>query len=248
MGITSRWGSGPHFFRLKIMETTIKTLPAQEQSVRASVNEKQLLSTIKHLFKSNFSFLGELMQNARRAGASLVRFEFDPEAKTLIVGDNGCGIEDFGKLIDLCTSGWAEDVQIADNPFGMGFFSVFFACDHITVRSRGLTLTASHEDIMSKRLIQVVDDETPVRSGVILELHGLKLELLGHHQFYQNTSADKMEGYDLYRQLRKFSVSVRRTHIEGLLTSRDSVRDEHHAHHGERRSHQPSPQAPVLQP
>ena len=30
-------------------------------------------------------------------------------------------------------------------------------------------------------------------------------------------------------------VCVRPTHIEGLLTSRDSMRDEHHAHHGERR-------------
>lgn len=206
MGITSLWDGGPHFFRLKIMETTVNNTPTQAQAVRASVNEKQLLSTMKHLFKSNFSFLGELMQNARRAGASMVRFEFDPETKTLIVGDNGCGIEDFGKLIDLCTSGWAEDVQIADNPFGMGFFSVFFACDHITVRSRGLTLTASHDDIMSKRLIQVVDDEVPVRTGVILELHGLKQELLGHQQYYAHGTGDKMEAYELYRQLRKFSM------------------------------------------
>lgn len=206
MGITSLWDGGPHFFRLKIMKTTVKNTPAQAQTVRASVNEKQLLSTMKHLFKSNFSFLGELMQNARRAGASLVRFEFDPESKTLIVSDNGCGIEDFGKLIDLCTSGWAEDVQIADNPFGMGFFSVFFACDHITVRSRGLTLTASHDDIMSKRLIQVVDDEVPVRYGVILELHGLKPELLIHQEFYANRTGDKMEAYELYRHLRKFSM------------------------------------------
>ena len=206
MGITSLWDSGPHFFRLKIMETTVNKQPNQPQTVRASVNEKQLLSTMKHLFTSNFSFLGELMQNARRAGASQVRFEFNPDAKTLIVGDNGCGIEDFGKLIDLCTSGWAEDVQIADNPFGMGFFSVFFACDHITVRSRGLTLTASHEDIMSKRLIQVVDDEVPVRTGVILELHGLKQELLGHQQYYAHGTGDEMEAYEIYRKLRKISM------------------------------------------
>lgn len=188
------------------METTTNNAPTQSQTVRASVNEKQLLSTIKHLFKSNFSFLGELMQNARRAGASLVRFEFDPEAKTLIVGDNGCGIEDFGKLIDLCTSGWDEDVQIADNPFGMGFFSVFFACDHITVRSRGLKLTASHEDITTKRLLQVVDDEVPVRAGVILELHGLKPELLGHQQHYTPRTHGEMDTYELYRHLIKFSM------------------------------------------
>jgi hypothetical protein len=188
------------------METTTKKPSAKANSVRASVNEKQLLATMKHLFKSNYSFLGELMQNARRAGASLVRFEFDPEAKTLLVQDNGCGIEDFGKLIDLCTSGWDEEIQIADNPFGMGFFSVFFACEHITVRSRGLKLTASHEDIMVKRLLEVVPDDAPVNTGVILELHGLKQELLGQHQYYKEASADKIEHYELYRQLRKFSM------------------------------------------
>ena len=58
------------------------------------------------------------------------------------------------------------------------------------------------------------------------------------------------EGWDraqledlLYRR----SVCVRRTHLEWLLISGDSVHDEDHAHHGERSSHQ-SPQAPVLQP
>ena len=44
-----------------------------------------------------------------------------------------------------------------------------------------------------------------------------------------------------------WSVCVRPTHIEGELKSGDSVRDEHHAHHGERGSHHPSPQEAVLQ-
>ena len=43
------------------------------------------------------------------------------------------------------------------------------------------------------------------------------------------------------------TVCVRRTHLEGLLTSRDSVRDEHHAHHGEQGSRHPSPQKAFLQ-
>lgn len=181
MGIISLLGRGPHFFRLKIMETTQST-PVQE--VRARVNDKNLLATVQHLFKSSYSVLGELMQNARRAGASQVRFEFDPEKKTLLVCDNGKGIDDFGALIDLCTSGWSEDVMLKDNPFGMGFFSVFFACDHIKVRSRGLSLTACHADIVSKRALKVVEDKSPVHSGVILELHGLKETLLKHDSYF----------------------------------------------------------------
>lgn len=193
------------FFHLKIMDTTQNTSPVKDQTVCARVNEKQLLSTIKHLFKSNASFLGELMQNARRAGASLVSFDFDPEAKRLVVTDNGCGIEDFGKLIDLCTSGWNEDIQLTDNPFGMGFFSIFFACDHITVRSSGLTMTASHEDIVTKRLLKAVVDEKPVTKGVVLELHDLKPELMQPDQRWFNDDTEPLKGNYLYQKLRDFA-------------------------------------------
>ena len=66
---------------------TNTTLESSE--IKSSVNEKRFFQTMGHLFATSYSFLGELMQNARRAGATLIDFKFDADNKSLVLADNG---------------------------------------------------------------------------------------------------------------------------------------------------------------
>lgn len=74
------------------MAAKIEIPPSAEFShpigVRASVNETALLKRLGQLFSASSSVIGELMQNARRAGASEVRLSLDAEKNILVV--SGC--------------------------------------------------------------------------------------------------------------------------------------------------------------
>ena len=62
----------------------------------------------------------EILQNARRAGATEVQIT---NHKGLItVHDDGRGIEDFAKLLDLGNSGWDQSMEEAEDPAGVGVF------------------------------------------------------------------------------------------------------------------------------
>ena len=155
--------------------TEIIETPAE---IKSSVNEKRFFQTMGHLFATSYSFLGELMQNARRAGATLIDFKVDENNKSLVLTDNGSGIEDFAVLIQFCESKWSEDVVLNDKPFGMGLYSLFFACKTVRVRSRGLVLDVTLDDVVESRSLKVLPDSQPVNAGTVIELHGLNDELL----------------------------------------------------------------------
>jgi len=167
------------WFPFFILENPLETItkPTPPVTVRASVNEKKLFASMKHLFASSFSVVSELMQNARRAGATAVHIGFDPVAKTLGVKDDGCGIEDFSALIALCDSSWGEQVTITDKPFGMGLFSTFFACEKVIFRSKGKVLEVSLDDVVNKRELKVVT-EGLAEKGTEITLVGLSQELM----------------------------------------------------------------------
>lgn len=163
------------------MEITIQEARAAEEgtTVRASINERKFFESMKHLFASSYSVLGELMQNARRAGATRIDFTVDVEKKTATVQDDGHGITDFGVLVALCDSGWTEQVQLTDKPFGMGLFSLFFAAQTVKFRSGGRSLTVSLDDIVSKReLVTQIDPETTGAPGTRIDLIGLSDKMI----------------------------------------------------------------------
>ena len=126
-----------------------------------------------HLFSSSFSVLGELMQNARRAGASCVKFTLDDKARSLGIEDDGHGINDFAQLIELCDSNWSEDIVLTDKPFGMGLFSVFYAGKSVQFLSNGLSLAITLEDIIAKRSMHVVADKNAPLKGTRVVISGL---------------------------------------------------------------------------
>lgn len=158
---------------------------AKKETVRAAINEKKFFELQGQLYKSSFSFLGELMQNARRAGSTAVWFHLDKDKAQLICRDDGCGVEEFQNLVQLATSGWTDEkVQLTDKPFGMGLFSLFYACESVTVRSRGKMLVITRDDVIQRREIEVRADKDKVVKGTVIIMDGLNAKLIEDTRYF----------------------------------------------------------------
>ncbi len=188
------------------MSENIATAP--HETVRAGINEAQFFSSLKHLFASSYSMLGELMQNARRAGATRVDFTLDQDERKLTITDDGGGIKDFQDLVVLAKSGWDEQTILAERPFGMGLFSVLFSAAEVTFLSRGKRLTLSLADIVDKRELRVERDEQAPVMGTRIELRNVTEKLLESRQcgFCDLKEFGELANLALFRQLRERAV------------------------------------------
>jgi len=88
----------------------------------------------------------EILQNARRAGATRVNVTLEeipaePIHCVVTVEDNGIGIESFQNLVTLGRSGWDQETQDTEDPAGMGFFSLCQSGVEVTSLSKTVTLT-----------------------------------------------------------------------------------------------------------
>ncbi len=175
--------------------------PKQQYTVKPTVNTRKFLANMKHIFAGSFSVLSELMQNARRAKASRIDFTFDAEAKRLTITDDGVGIDDFYILVRLCDSGWDEQTQDAEEPFGMGFFATFFACQKVTIVSNGSSMTASLEDIEQQRGIAI--ESADQNRGTKIVMDGLDDALM---QAAHSRMFGEHEQYQLFREVAKMSL------------------------------------------
>lgn len=97
-------------------------------TIRGSVGAR-LLDKADRLFPNNDAGIWiEVLQNARRAGATSIEVSIqelaNPQGCLISVQDDGCGIDDFQKLVALGDSEWAEETERAEDPAGMGFFSL----------------------------------------------------------------------------------------------------------------------------
>ncbi len=109
------------------------SLPA---TIRTTVSQ-QAIAKVTRLFNGTVAdVLNELLQNARRAGATAVSIETLDLAgqPTLCVRDDGPGIADPSVLLTLGQSGWSDDTQRREDPAGMGVFSL--AGHRVEIRSR----------------------------------------------------------------------------------------------------------------
>lgn len=178
---------------------------ANTETVRAGINERSFFASMRHLFAGSFSMVGELLQNGRRAGATKICVEFDPEQSTMAVVDDGHGIRDFNALIQLCESSWDEQTMLSDRPFGMGLFSLLFAAREITYRSCGRRLTVTLQDVIDKRALEVVPDADAPPVGTRIELVDLSAALLQKQWVVTPVHVDlaKLAEYALYNALRE---------------------------------------------
>jgi hypothetical protein len=98
--------------------------PTRPDTFRVGINPK-LLEKARNFFNASLTdILNELLQNARRAGATCVTITFNPTAGTLTVEDDGSGIFRDGIVIDLGGSGWDGATQESEDPAGCGLFSL----------------------------------------------------------------------------------------------------------------------------
>ena len=117
------------------MKTTNKN-----QVIRAEVGDN-FFEIVDRLFDNTpQSVCVELIQNARRAGATRIDFntEYDDEGEcVLTVKDNGSGIANMADLLRIRSSGWNDNIKRREDPAGMGFFCLC-RMKNLRVRSRDL--------------------------------------------------------------------------------------------------------------
>jgi len=119
------------------------------------VNQEKLIQNLRFSFTNATNVINELMQNARRAGATQVEIDFAPETKTLTVRDDGCGIGDYQTLFTLAESGWDAETIENEMPFGLGFLSALFSCQNLEVESKGGRVSMTTADILSFKPVKV---------------------------------------------------------------------------------------------
>ena len=152
------------------------TVDAHKEKLGFQAEVKQLLDIVVHSLYSNKEiFLRELVSNASDAIDKLrfeglsdpalyesdsnlaIHVEFDKEAKTITIRDNGIGMsrdEAMTNLGTIAKSGTREflaqltaekkkDAHLIGQ-FGVGFYSAFIIADKVTVMSRRAGLSAEH--------------------------------------------------------------------------------------------------------
>lgn len=149
---------------------------AHKETMGFQTEVKQLLNLMIHSLYSNKEiFLRELISNAADAADKLrfealsddalyeedaelkIRVDFDKEARTITITDNGVGmtrqevIDNIGTIARSGTKAFfgkltgdeAKDSQLIGQ-FGVGFYSAFIVADKVTLKTRRAGLTAEH--------------------------------------------------------------------------------------------------------
>ncbi|MFH1616360.1 MAG: ATP-binding protein [Planctomycetota bacterium] len=151
------------------------------QVIKACVSER-LLQKASRLFTGTLDGrVIEILQNARRSGATEVRISNKEEIVT--VQDNGSGIEDFQKLLDLGGSGWDEQLEAGEDPAGVGLFSL--APREVEIVS-GNRKTIIDKDGWTGKPVEVTETTETV-SGTILKFRDEKpwnMELVEKHAVF----------------------------------------------------------------
>lgn len=139
--------------------------------VQVRVNERGALRNGRFAFTNKLTLVSELLQNARRAGATQVTIDHDATARRLTVIDDGCGIEDFQRLLTFNESGWDEDTIRTEHAFGLGFSKCLYAASRVTVTSRGQRLAFQCDDALDQAELDVepAPDADPGLTTVELE-------------------------------------------------------------------------------
>lgn len=144
--------------------------------IQIRFNEEGALRNQRFAFTDRFTLVAELLQNARRAGATTIRVDHDPAAQSLVVEDDGCGLDDFQKLLTFNESGWDAATRDAEQPFGVGFSKCLYAARRCIVTSGLRSVDIDTAAALAKAPIDVhaVAPDLAV-FGTRVELHGVHL-------------------------------------------------------------------------
>ena len=147
----------------------------QTNEVAMKVNQANLVKSLRFSFTNQTTTLGEMMQNSRRAQATQVMFNFCPEAKTLQVIDDGCGIDSIETLLTVAESGWDAELIAQEHAYGLGFLSALFACRHISIISKSVSIAVDTDDVLAFKPVTIM----PVldwNGMTVITLHDVNLQ------------------------------------------------------------------------
>lgn len=185
-------------------------------TVRAGINSERFFETMKHLFSSATAFVGELMQNSRRANASQVAFNMNAETNTLTITDDGDGIADFQDLLQLCESNWSEETMLTERPFGMGVFSLFHAASEVMFQSKGRRLLVTLDDVVQGRFLAVTACSEAPAKGTVVTMRGVDPTILCEYPavtFSTGYCRTKLE-QAVVQMAQGFPIQVRLNNVE----------------------------------
>lgn len=132
------------------------------------VSRDGIVRTLRDQFTSRLTFLAELLQNARRAGATAVRIEWDARTHTLTVEDDGAGIADFAAVFTIGRSDWSPEVLERENPFGIGLMAAILASSAIEIHSLASCVRFTSASLLEFNPITV--ERAPMHIGARLKL------------------------------------------------------------------------------
>ena len=148
--------------------------------IQVRINEEGALRNQAHAFSNRFTLVSELLQNARRAGATCIEIHHDTAAQVLSVQDDGCGLDDFQQLLSFHESGWDAATSAEERPFGVGFSKCLYAATRCIVASGHRRVDIDTAAALAKALVDVEHaPEAQAVSGTRIELHGVNLPDLG---------------------------------------------------------------------
>ena len=111
---------------------------ALPRTIRANIQEDAINRVSAFFNATTTDILNELLQNARRSGATQVDITTNDKDRTVTVLDDGQGIPNPAAILSFGMSCWDSETARRERPAGMGLYSL--ACrDHVLVRSK-------HED------------------------------------------------------------------------------------------------------
>jgi len=132
------------------------------QTIQGKVS-KRLLSKADRLFTGTLDGrIIEILQNARRAGAKEVTITNQKGLVT--IHDNGTGIDDFSKLLDLGDSDWDQAMEEAEDPAGVGVFCL--APRKVTICSNGKKIVITKPGWTGKP-IELAQVDDPAKGTVL---------------------------------------------------------------------------------
>ena len=137
-------------------------------TIRARADAAHALERVGELFDAGSGdILAELLQNARRAGATRVDVETgegETRRTAVRVRDDGCGIADPAVVLSFGESGWAGDTRARERAAGMGLYAL--AQGGCVIRSRrageadGWRMTLDRAAFTGGRDVEVTRDES----------------------------------------------------------------------------------------
>lgn len=142
--------------------------------IQVRINEEGALRNLRYAFTDRFTLVSELLQNARRAGATHIAIDYDTGTQLLAIRDDGHGLDDFQKLLSFHESGWDAATCAEERPFGVGFSKCLYAATRCIVASGHQRVDIDTTKALAKTPI-AVESVAEAISGIRIELHGVDL-------------------------------------------------------------------------